>query len=99
MFVESAETYRAPDLDDIDTDYWERRLPEEMLGLSPQIPSGQKFDPVDVEEVKDFADAWWEVLLSAPKDPEEGRIYVSRVKNLGQIRRLGVGDETSAEYV
>lgn len=59
-----------------DTDYWERQLPDEMLRLSPQIPVGQKFDAVVVDEVQDFADAWWEVLLSALKDPEEGRIYV-----------------------
>ncbi|HET6625790.1 MAG TPA: ATP-binding domain-containing protein [Nocardioidaceae bacterium] len=61
---------------DTDLDYWERDLPAQMVALAAALPEGQKFDAVVVDEVQDFADAWWEALLASLKDPADGRIYV-----------------------
>ncbi|MGH3330146.1 MAG: ATP-binding domain-containing protein, partial [Nocardioidaceae bacterium] len=61
---------------DTDRDYWEHELPATMVALAQQLPRGRKFDAVVVDEVQDFADAWWEALLASLKDPETGQIYV-----------------------
>jgi len=64
----------APGSDD-DSDYWERRLPEQMVSLARKQPLGDTFDAVVVDEAQDFADAWWPALLAALKDEETGRLY------------------------
>ena len=61
---------------DTDLDCWEHELPAQMVALAGALPEGRKFDAVVVDEVQDFADAWWEALLAALKDPETGQIYV-----------------------
>jgi hypothetical protein len=61
---------------DDDSDFWERELPERMVSLADDLPVGQRFDAVVVDEVQDFADSWWDALLAALKDPETGNIYV-----------------------
>ena len=37
---------------------------------------GHRFDSIVVDEAQDFADSWWEPLLIALKDPDDGGIYV-----------------------
>ncbi len=64
----------APGSDD-DSDYWERRLPEQMVSLAHQQPPGKRFDAIVVDEAQDFADAWWPALLAALTDEEGGRLY------------------------
>jgi hypothetical protein len=61
---------------DDDSDYWERRLPEQMLRLAAELPDGQRFDSVVVDESQDFAEAWWPALLAALRDEETGGVYV-----------------------
>jgi ATP:corrinoid adenosyltransferase len=61
---------------DTDLAYWEHELPAQMVALANGLPEGRKFDAVVVDEVQDFADAWWEALLAALKDPGSGQIYV-----------------------
>ena len=39
------------------SDYWERRLPAEMLRLASDLPDGQRFDAVVVDESQDFAES------------------------------------------
>jgi hypothetical protein len=39
------------------SDYWERRLPAEMLRLATDLPDGQRFDAVVVDESQDFAES------------------------------------------
>jgi hypothetical protein len=65
----------APGSDD-DSDYWERRLPTEMLSLATGLADGHRFDAVVVDEAQDFADLWWPALLAALRDPEESGVYV-----------------------
>ncbi len=56
--------------------FWERDLPAQMAQLAAQLEPGHRFDSVVVDEAQDFADAWWEPLLAALKDPTDGGIYV-----------------------
>ncbi|MGV0834011.1 NERD domain-containing protein [Mycolicibacterium thermoresistibile] len=56
--------------------FWEHDLPLQMAELAGQLEPGHRFDAVVVDEAQDFADAWWDPLLAALKDPVEGGIYV-----------------------
>jgi superfamily I DNA/RNA helicase len=59
-----------------DTDYWERRLPAEMLTLAGGLARAEKFDAVVVDEGQDFAANWWPVVTASLRDEESGGIYV-----------------------
>jgi len=61
---------------DDDSDYWEHRLPSQMLDLAEALPPGERFDSVVVDEAQDFADSWWPPLLAALNDPETGGLFV-----------------------
>lgn len=56
--------------------FWEHHLPRQMAELAAQLEPGHRFDAIVVDEAQDFADAWWDPLLSALKDDETGGIYV-----------------------
>jgi hypothetical protein len=56
--------------------FWEHDLPLQMAKLAAQLEPGYRFDSIVVDEAQDFADAWWDPLLAALKDDEEGGIYV-----------------------
>ncbi|BBZ26685.1 hypothetical protein MMAD_09800 [Mycolicibacterium madagascariense] len=47
-----------------------------MADLAAELEPGHRFDSIVVDEAQDFADAWWDPLLAALKDPVEGGIYV-----------------------
>lgn len=66
----------APAGSDDDSDYWERRLPDAMVGLAAARPAEQRFDAFVVDEAQDFADAWWPALLAALRDPATGGLTV-----------------------
>jgi hypothetical protein len=46
-----------------------------MLRLTGELPGGQRFDAVVVDESQDFAGAWWPALLAALRDEETGGVY------------------------
>ena len=56
--------------------FWEHDLPLQMAYLTAQLEPGHRFDAIVVDEAQDFADAWWDPLLAALRDPVEGGIYV-----------------------
>ncbi|SEH47649.1 UvrD-like helicase C-terminal domain-containing protein [Mycolicibacterium rutilum] len=56
--------------------FWEHDLPLQMAELAAQLEPGHRFDSIVVDEAQDFADAWWDPLLAALKDPVEGGLYV-----------------------
>ena len=56
--------------------FWEHDLPLQMADLAAQLEPGQRFDAVVVDEAQDFADAWWDPLLAALKDADDGGLYV-----------------------
>jgi len=62
-------------LDD-DSDYWERRLPEEMGRVAQHLLEDQRYDAFVVDEGQDFADSWWLALVQGLKDREHGRLFV-----------------------
>ncbi len=56
--------------------FWERDLPLQMADLAAQLEPGHRFDAIVVDEAQDFADTWWDPLLAALKDDENGGLYV-----------------------
>ena len=56
--------------------FWEHDLPLQMTDLASQLEPGHRFDSIVVDEAQDFADAWWDPLLAALKDVENGGLYV-----------------------
>ena len=72
-----------------DTDFWERRLAEQMADLAAQLPEGKRFDAIIVDEGQDFADLWWRPLMRSLKDEETGGLYVYSDENQRIFARFG----------
>ncbi len=79
----------APSGRDDDSDFWEVRLPELMVGLGAQQPAGRLFDAIVVDEAQDFADLWWPAALAALKDEEAGGLYVFSDEGQRVFSRFG----------
>jgi hypothetical protein len=71
-----------------DQDGWEVRLPAEMTRLAEQLPEGQRFDAVVVDEAQDFSDTWWPALLSALRSDDSG-VYVFSDESQRVFARFG----------
>lgn len=56
--------------------FFENDLPAAMLELAKSLPDGKRFDAIVIDEAQDFADSWWEPVLAALRDPDEGGLYV-----------------------
>lgn len=56
--------------------FFEHELPATMLELATNLPHGQRFDAIVIDEAQDFADSWWDPVLAALRDPDEGGLYV-----------------------
>ena len=56
--------------------FWEHDLPRQMAELAMDLEIGHRFDSIVVDEAQDFADSWWEPMLIALKDPDDGGLYV-----------------------
>ncbi|MCV7421399.1 NERD domain-containing protein [Mycobacterium yunnanensis] len=69
--------------------FWEHDLPLQMAALAAELEPGHRFDAVVVDEAQDFADAWWDPLLAALKDPVEGGIYVFSDEGQRVFNRFG----------
>src|SRR5690606_28763865 len=50
---------------------------------------GEKYDAVIVDEAQDFADDWWQPVLKALRDEEEGGLYVYSDENQRIFARFG----------
>lgn len=72
-----------------DTPYYEEELPREMARLAAEIPEGKRFDSVIVDEGQDFATLWWEPVLGALRDQEEGGLYLYTDDNQRVFQRFG----------
>ncbi|WP_420881931.1 NERD domain-containing protein [Rhodococcus sp. (in: high G+C Gram-positive bacteria)] len=70
--------------------FWEHELPRQMAALAAELPPEQRFDAVVVDEAQDFADAWWEPLLAALSDEDEGGIFVFSDEGQRVFDRQGV---------
>ncbi|OBB77133.1 NERD domain-containing protein [Mycobacterium sp. 852014-52144_SCH5372336] len=69
--------------------FWEHDLPVQMAELAMQLEAGHRFDSIVVDEAQDFADSWWEPLLIALKDPDEGGLYVFTDEGQRVFNRYG----------
>jgi Nuclease-related domain/UvrD-like helicase C-terminal domain len=69
--------------------FWEHDLPRQMAELAIELASGHRFDSIVVDEAQDFADSWWEPLLIALKDPDEGGLYVFTDEGQRVFNRYG----------
>ncbi|CCG04351.1 nuclease-related domain-containing DEAD/DEAH box helicase [Blastococcus saxobsidens] len=65
----------APGSDD-DSRYWEEFLPAAMVSLAAELPEGERFDAIVIDEGQDFAQSWWDAVLAALRDPDAGSLYV-----------------------
>lgn len=72
-----------------DSDFWERRLPEQMAGLAERLPARERYDAIIVDEAQDFADLWWRPLMAALRDEESGGLYVYSDENQRIFARFG----------
>src|SRR5687768_553878 len=61
---------------DDDSGYWEEFLPGEMVKLAAELPEAQRFDAIVIDEGQDFAQSWWDAVIAALRDPENGLLYV-----------------------
>lgn len=69
--------------------FWEHDLPRQMAELAMELEPGHRFDSIVVDEAQDFADSWWEPLLIALKDPDEGGLYVFTDEGQRVFNRYG----------
>ena len=74
---------------DDDSDYWEHRLPRQMVELADALPVGQRFDAVVIDEAQDFADEWWPAVLASLKDEATGGLYVFSDEGQRVFARFG----------
>ncbi|WP_148571986.1 ATP-binding domain-containing protein [Nocardioides caldifontis] len=72
-----------------DKEGWEVRLPADMTGLAAQLPDGQRYDAVVVDEAQDFSDTWWPALLGALRSEEESGVYVFSDESQRVFARYG----------
>ncbi len=72
-----------------DSDFWERRLPEQMVELARELPDKDRFDAIIVDEAQDFADLWWRPLMAALRDEESGGLFIYSDENQRIFPRFG----------
>jgi Nuclease-related domain/UvrD-like helicase C-terminal domain len=69
--------------------FWEHDLPLQMADLASHLAPGHRFDAVVVDEAQDFADAWWDPLLAALRDSDDGGLYVFSDEGQRVFNRYG----------
>jgi hypothetical protein len=69
--------------------FWEHDLPRQMAELATELEPGHRFDSIVVDEAQDFADSWWEPMLIALNDPDEGGLYVFTDEGQRVFNRYG----------
>jgi len=88
-FHEFGRQWGAPDGNRTDSEFWESELPRLMGDLALDLPDGQKYDAVVVDEAQDFADAWWTPVLRSLRDEDEGGLFVYSDENQRIFARFG----------
>ena len=69
--------------------WWEEELPARMAELAEQLPDGNRFDAIVVDEAQDFADSWWRPVIAALRDREEGRLLIASDSGQQVFQRTG----------
>lgn len=89
-FHEFGRQWGAPDGDRADSEFWEVGLPRIMGELADDLPDGQRYDAVVVDEAQDFAVSWWTPVLKSLRDEEQGGLYIFSDENQRIFGRFGV---------
>ncbi len=55
--------------------FWDTELPGLLVDHLRTMTIENKYDTVVIDEAQDFHPDWWDVVVGALKDPEQGRIY------------------------
>lgn len=76
LFHDLPRSWGAPEGDDDDSDYWERRLPLALADLARERPADELFDAIVVDEAQDFGAQWWTAVLACLRDAATGRLAV-----------------------
>lgn len=84
---------------DDDSDYWEHRLPGQMLELAADLGNGHRFDTIVVDEGQDFADEWWPVVEAALKDRDRSRLTILTDEGQRVFARFGGSPQCQAVFV
>ncbi|MEV8181849.1 NERD domain-containing protein [Specibacter sp. NPDC078692] len=56
-------------------DYFDVEMPRLLQELAAELPDGERFDAIIVDEAQDFMPSWWDALRNCLKDPEKSEIY------------------------
>ena len=74
---------------DDDSDYWEHRLPAQMVDLARSRSAAELFDAIVIDEAQDFADDWWRPVLAMLRDEETGGLCVFSDEGQRVFARFG----------
>jgi len=88
-FHEFGRQWGAPDGDRQNSAFWEDELPMIMAGMAEGLTDKEKYDAVIVDEAQDFADSWWQPVIKALRDEDEGGLYVYSDENQRIFARFG----------
>jgi hypothetical protein len=88
-YEEFGRQWGAPSGEREDSGFWEVTLPTEMARLAAELPDGKRYDSVVVDEAQDFAETWWNAILGALRDEENGGVYVYSDENQRIFARFG----------
>lgn len=69
--------------------FWEERLPHLMTERAAVLPPRQRFDSFVVDEAQDFADTWWDPLITSLRDEEDGGLFVFSDEGQRLFKRFG----------
>lgn len=72
-----------------DPDYWEETLPLLMAERAAQLPPGERYDSVVVDEAQDFAESWWRPIIAALTDETDGGLFIYSDENQRLFNRFG----------
>ncbi len=72
-----------------DSAFWEVTLPRLMAEAAQHLDPAQKFDAVIVDEAQDFAEDWWQPLLRALRDEENGGLFAYADERQRVFARFG----------
>jgi len=88
-FHEFGRQWGAPVGDRQNSAFWEEELPMIMAGLAEGLTDKDKYDAVVVDEAQDFAESWWQPVIKALRDEDEGGLYVYSDENQRIFARFG----------
>ena len=72
-----------------DHHFWEQELPRLMADRATTLSPNERFDSFVVDEAQDFAESWWQPLIAALSDEEEGGLFIYSDEGQRLFERYG----------